>query len=224
MTAGAEPVFEGGAEVSALEVAEFEAIAFDLGAEVAGLGDEEEDEVQAAGASAAGAYRVVNLIGAFCSPNGNWGTRIKDLGTVQHYNGPAVPWRAWEDPVAWIKFINGLHAEVGRFSPGWYFDGVAYHEFIFGTTVYRTRNYGANLPHCGNLEWNRRALGIHVAIGGAQRADANTLRTLAQRHQDHLTAMGLGRSQCKGHLEVGASACPGPLQDDFVRAFRARRL
>lgn len=217
-------MFEGGAELTAAEVAEFEEHADEIADEVAGIEIvEADDEVKLAGVEVGieSTYRVVNLIGRFCSPNGNWGVNNIDLGTVQHYNGGATPARAWSDPVAWIKFINDLHAQTGRFQAGWRFDGVAYHEFIYNDVVYRTRNYQANLPHCGNFEWNRRGLGLHVAIGGSQRANAATLRTLTQRNADHLAAIGVPRARCMGHMDVGSSACPGTLQADFVRPFRA---
>ncbi|MGH3085974.1 MAG: peptidoglycan recognition protein family protein [Rubrobacteraceae bacterium] len=183
------------------------------------------DEVQVAAAAADGrtesVYRVVDLRGRFCPADSSWATRKKTLGNVTHYNGPEVGAQAHADIIAWIKFITELHKETGRFSPGWRFNGIAYHEFIWRDVVYLLRNPDAVLPHCGNTTWNFGSIASHVPIGGSQRADATTLRTHTARALDHLAAMGLPRTALKGHLEVGASACPGTLMEDFVKPFRA---
>lgn len=167
-------------------------------------------------------YKVVDLRGSLPGdPNGNWDTSTKTLGVVQHHNGPPVPAWAWDDPVGWIKVIVRGHQQYGRFAAGWTFTGQsAYHEFVFGDTIYRTNNYGATLPHCGNREWNYRSLAMHIAIGGSQRADKRTLQTAAERAQDHLDAIGVGKSGFKGHQEVGSSNCPGTLMGDLVLPFR----
>lgn len=215
-------ILEETAEVTQAEITRFEEEADEIAAEVAGLEEEARistvfDEVAAGDAP----YKVVDLRGRFCSRLGNWGATTKSLGVVGHFNGPAVPARAWSDPVAWIKFINDLHAEPGRFSPGWSFDGAAYHEFIFGDTVYRIRDYGAKLPHCGNLQWNSGSLGLHIPVGVGQRPSDLTYRTLFQRVSDHNAVMKVGRSGLKGHREVGASACPGDIIQSAINSYRA---
>lgn len=166
-------------------------------------------------------YKVVDLRGKFTSHNGNWGTSVKNLGCIGHYNGPPVAPSAWDNPIAWIKFINDLHAQPGRFSPGWTFDGIAYHEFISGDTVYWLRNYGAKLPHCGNLTYNTGALGIHIPVGGNQTPSDLTYRTFFRRISDHNAVMRLGRNALRGHREVGASACPGDIIQGAIGRYRA---
>lgn len=169
-------------------------------------------------------YRVVDIRGRFGPADGTWGTRPKGLGVVLHYNGGPVPERAWRDPVAWIKFITGLHSQRGRFASGWLFRGCAYHEFIFGRTVYRVMNWRADTPHCGNSRWNRNALGLHIPVGGSQRprqAGDGTMITALQRADDHLRAMGRPRSALVGHREVGSSLCPGDPIMASIRNYRA---
>jgi hypothetical protein len=168
-------------------------------------------------------YKVVNLIGKFCSPNGNWDTSVKDWGVVGHYNGPPVAAWAWEKPLEWIQLINDLHARPGRFSPGWTFDGIAYHEFVVFDTVYRLREYGATLPHCGNLSWNYHSLALHIPVGGSQRPSDSTYRTFFARVTDHLEAMRLGRGNLVGHREVDSSHCPGDEIQSAVGSYRAGR-
>jgi hypothetical protein len=221
-----EEIRQDAAEVTAAEATLFEEYFEEISSspELADIEPEEiEDEVKLAGveAGAESVYRVIDIRGRFCPADSNWASQEKTLGHVTHYNGPETPARAWSDPLAWIKFISDLHAETGRFSPGWWFNGSAYHEFYFNDVVYLVRNYRAVLPHCGNTQWNFNALAGHVAIGGNQRANAATLRTMTARVSDHLAAMGLPRSRAVGHQEVGPSACPGTLMSDFVRPFRA---
>ena len=170
------------------------------------------------------AYKVVDIRGRFAPADGTWGTRPKGMGVVLHWNGPPAPARAWKDPIAWIKFITGLHSQRGRFAAGWLFRGCAYHEFVFGDTVYRVMNWRADTPHCGNLAWNRNSLGLHIPTGGNQRpqdvADG-TMTTALQRADDHLRAMDKPRSALKGHMEVGSSACPGDAVMASIRNYRA---
>lgn len=170
-----------------------------------------------------GNYRVVDLRGRFCPGASSWGNSSKGYGVVMHYNGPPAPARAWKNPVAWVKFLCDLHSQQGRFAPGWTINGAAYHELIVGRTVYRIRDYAADLPHCGNLAWNRNSLGLHIPIGGNQRpqdAGQGTMITALQRADDHLRAMSKSRSALKGHREVGSSACPGEVIMPSVRNYR----
>ena len=166
------------------------------------------------------AYKTIDLRGRFSPANGSWDTSTKGCGVIVHYNGDATPTRAWEDPVEWIRFITGIHQQPGRFAAGWTFNGCAYHEFVFGNTVYRVMNYGAVLPHSGNLQRNYDTLALHVAIGGSQRANARTLQTLQERIDAHLKAMNKGRARCFGHQEIVATQCPGTLMNDFVIPYR----
>lgn len=170
------------------------------------------------------AYRVVDLRGRFCDPDGTWGVRSKGYGVVMHYNGGPAPARAWRDPVAWIRFIISLHSQPGRFQRGWTFAGSAYHEYIFGNTVYRVMNYRADTPHCGNLAWNKNSLGLHIPVGGNQRPQQvadGTMITALRRADDHLRAMSKPRSALKGHLEVDSSLCPGDPVMESIRNYRA---
>ena len=157
-------------------------------------------------------YRVVDLRGEIAPARSSWGNSSKGAGVVLHYNGGPVPARAWNKPIQWIRFINDLHEQPGRFAPGWRINGIAYCEWIIGDTVYRLRNWAADLPHCGNLYWNRNSLGLHIPIGSNQRpqdAGKGTMLTALRRADDHLKAMGRPRSALKGHREVGSSLCPG---------------
>lgn len=208
-----------GAQPYAEEVALFEERAEEIGVEVSRmLGDVNIQTVETEAAS----YKVVDLRGKFCSRLGNWGTSAKNLGVIGHYNGPAVPARAYDDMIAWIKFINDLHAAPGRFQAGWTFDGIAYHEFIHGDTVYRLRDYAAKLPHCGNLTYNTGALGLHIPVGTGQRPTDLTYRTFFQRVTDHNEVMKRTRQNgLKGHREVGDSACPGDIIQAAINSYRS---
>lgn len=168
-------------------------------------------------------YTVKDLRGRFSDPDGSWGTGTKGAGVIQHYNGPDVPAWAWRDPIKFIRLLFDLHSQPGRFAAGWTFDGIAYCEVILGYTVYRTMNWRAWTPHCGNLYFNKNALGLYIPVGGNQRpqhAAKGTMMTAMNRSDDHLQAMGLGRNGYKGHREVGSSRCPGPIIMPNVRAYR----
>lgn len=166
-------------------------------------------------------YRVVDLRDEIAPARSNWGNSSKGAGVIQHYNGSPVPFRAWNQPIKWIRFVNDLHSQRGRFAPGWQINGIAYCEWVIGNTVYRLRNYAADLPHCGNLYYNRNAIGLHIPVGGSQRpreAGKGTMLTAMRRADDHLRAMGLSRQHYRGHSEVGASACPGdPIREQIQR-------
>lgn len=168
-------------------------------------------------------YRVKDIRGRFCPARSSWGNSSKGAGVIMHYAGTDVPAWAWARPLKWIKLICDLHSQPGRFAPGWTINGSAYTEFIFGRVVYRVRNYAADLPHCGNLYYNRNALGLHIPIGLNQLpkdAGDGTLVTAMQRADDHLRAMGLGRSGLKGHREVGSSLCPGDVIQAAIGRYR----
>lgn len=204
-----EQVYEGAAEITAEEMAEIESRADALIAEV---------ETVAAEAQAIATievdgqvYEVVDLRGKFTSRKGSWGTSKKTLGVVGHYNGPPVSAWAWQNPVAWIKAINDMHARPGRFSPGWTFDGIAYHVFVFGRTIYLLRDEDAKLPHCGDTTWNAGALAIHIPVGTGQTPSDETYRSFFAKVSEWLAAMGKGRSSLVPHSAVGDSLCPGPI-------------
>lgn len=208
-------IYEDAANVSVAEVSAYTEVMEQLRAAV------EEVAVYALRDAfvAASGYKIVDLRGAFTSRNGNWGTSAKTLGEVLHYNGPETPAWAFTDPVAWIKMINSLHDDVGRFSPGWYFDGFAYHEMSAGDTVYWVRDFGAKLPHCGNTQWNAGGLAMYIPVGGNQKPSALTLRTAFTRMRDHLEAMSLKRDRLVPHSAVGASDCCGNVLRSEIRSF-----
>lgn len=241
-------VFELGAEVTEEEIALFEEQADEISAlpevryfaeeakaateEVQRANEEQEvdleslmfwpEELSPLEQVASSGYRVVDLRGRFCPADGNWTPHTaKSWGVVEHYNGGPTPERAWKDPVAWIKFLCDLHAQVGRFSPGWYFNGLAYHEVTVFGVVYWVRNWRSKLPHCGNTQRNADTVANHTPIGGSQQAAQSTLRTRTLRNNAHLASMRVGRSRCVGHQEVGSSLCPGTMMADFVRPYRA---
>lgn len=208
-------IYEDAANVSVAEVEAFEANIEAFRAAV------EETAAFALGdavVTAAG-YKIVDLRGAFTSRNGSWGTSVKNLGHVLHYNGPETPAWAFSDPVAWIKMINGLHDDVGRFAPGWWFDGFAYHEMFAEGTVYWVREFAAKLPHCGNGEWNAGGLAGYIPVGGGQRPSALTLRTAFARIGDHLKAMNMKRDRLVPHSAVGQSECCGNVLRSEIRSF-----
>lgn len=202
-------VFQNAAELTAQEIEEIESRADAIVAEVESIA--EETQALATMEIAGQVYEVVDLRGKFTSRKGSWGVSRKTLGVVGHYNGPPVSAWAWNNPVAWIKAINDMHAQPGRFSPGWTFDGIAYHVFVFGRTIYLLRDEDAKLPHCGNTTWNAGALAIHIPVGTGQTPSDETYRSFFAKVSEWLTAMGKGRSSLVPHSAVGSSECPGPI-------------
>lgn len=83
-------VYEATAHVTEYEAAMFEDNFDEYVASVSGASEVEDDAVKLMameiaesypfGVEAESAYKVVNLIGKFTSPNGNWGITTKNLG------------------------------------------------------------------------------------------------------------------------------------------------
>ena len=147
-------------------------------------------------------------------------------GVVVHYSGPAVSNRA--DTLAVLQAEARYHvgknwARAG--DPAVYGDGLMYHVAIGDDGMkYLCRDLEAVLWHCGVTSWNRRALSVHLPIGGDQRATSAQLAALDEVVSDWRSLTGTPRSDVRGHQELSPTACPGTLMADFVRPYRSETV
>jgi hypothetical protein len=143
-------------------------------------------------------------------------------GVVVHYSGPPVARR--EDTLAVLQAEARYHAGKNWGAPGEppiRGDGLMYHLAVGDDgTVYLCRDLDAVLWHCGVGHWNRRALSLHVPIGGEQRATPAQLAALARVVDGWLRLTGTSRQQVWGHRELSPTSCPGTLMADFVYPYR----
>lgn len=156
---------------------------------------------------------------------------------VVHYSGPDFEGVDLYDRLrhgqATIREVltseaNG-HMAPGRFDPTFRPNGLQYHYTIWEDTVYLCRNEGALLWHCGDGigadSYNYTAIAVHVPTTKGFPVSKRTVRTLTEFVADKLGQQGAtSRAKVKGHQEVGASECPGPLMGQFVVPFRAGKL
>jgi hypothetical protein len=139
---------------------------------------------------------------------------------VLHYNGPAAPTRAGGSQsqiLGWLRevVIPNHIARIGA-------DGVQYHAWVAADgTIYQLRDWNMALWHCGNLARNNTSIAVHIPIGGLQRpTDVQWQRATALldalRHEYNIP-----RSNVYGHLECGASECPGSILMPMLREWRS---
>lgn len=152
-----------------------------------------------------------------------WLGLAEKRGLVVHYSGPPVRNRA--DTLAVLRAEARYHVDKdwsGMGEPTLRGDGLMYHVAIGDDgTRYLCRDLEAMLWHCGETEWNRRALSVHVPIGGDQRATPAQLAALREIAEGWREFTGEGRESVRGHQELSPTACPGTLMADFVQPYRA---
>jgi hypothetical protein len=150
--------------------------------------------------------------------------RLK-TGLVVHYNGPPVA--ESRDEREYLRAVADYHvARDWNSRPGTgpviRGDGVMYHIAVGRRgDVYRLRDLGAVLWHCGSWPENQTYLSVLVILGGEQRATPAQLTAL-YRVCDEWTGSAAERSRLEviGHQEVDWTPCPGTLMDDFVLRYR----
>lgn len=143
-------------------------------------------------------------------------------GLVVHYNGPAVPENV--DERGWLHGITGYHMDK-NWNPGGAHlagDGIMYHRAIGRDgTLYRLRDDGEVLWHCGSWPENETHLSVYVILGGDQRATRQQLLRLHDVCDAWIRGDGLRtRDLVVGHQELSWTACPGTLMQDFVLPYR----
>lgn len=153
------------------------------------------------------------------------GVRGATTSLTWHYNGPAVP------PA--FQTGEGLIFQLAsdarwQMRPGW--GGtkngaprLMYHLVVAADgQIYQTADLDEILWHCAHQDGNGRGLALHFPLGGDQ---APTPIQLAAgfRVTDALCATyHIPRDRVVGHLEwKHATACPGPVLIEHVRAYRA---
>lgn len=156
---------------------------------------------------------------------------------VVHYSGPDFEGVDLYDrlrhgqvtvPRVLTSEANG-HMAPGRFDPRFRPNGLQYHYTIWENTVYICRNEGALLWHCsdgiGADSYNYTAIAVHVPTTRGFPVSRRTVQTLTEFVAEKLREQGAAsRASVKGHQEVGASECPGPLMGQFVLPFRTGDL
>lgn len=142
-------------------------------------------------------------------------------GVVVHYSGPPVSNR--DDTLRVIKSEAAYHVNR-NWGSGWdpiYGDGLMYHVTIGDDgTKYLCRDLRSVLWHCAVTEWNRRALSVHVPIGGSQHATPAQLQSLEEVVNDWREITPTTKDEVWGHQELSATSCPGTLMSDFVYPYR----
>jgi hypothetical protein len=106
--------------------------------------------------------------------------------------------------------------------------GLAYHQAVDPITgdIYLTRDEDDVLWHCGywGTPGNRDGLAIHVPGGSnlvMTDVAVQSLLWLLRRNEEQY---GFGRAMMKGHKELSATTCPGPLMPQIVLPYRAGEL
>lgn len=146
-------------------------------------------------------------------------------GLVVHYSGPPVTNRA--NTLAVLQAEARYHVQKNWARAGdapVYGDGLMYHIAIGDDgRAHLCRDLDAVLWHCGVTLWNRRALSVHVPIGGEQRATTAQLAALARVTDAWRRYTGTPLEQVWGHRELSATSCPGTLMEDFIYPYREGR-
>lgn len=147
-------------------------------------------------------------------------------GLVVHYSGPPVTNRA--DTLAVLQAEARYHVQKNwarAGDPPVYGDGLMYHVAIGADgRAYLCRDLEAVLWHCGVTLWNRKALSVHLPIGGDQVATAEQLDALRDLVDDWRSCTGTPLEQVWGHRELSPTTCPGTLMEDFVYPYREGRI
>jgi hypothetical protein len=106
--------------------------------------------------------------------------------------------------------------------------GLAYHFTVDPQTgdIYQCRDEDDVLWHCGfwGTPGNENGLAIHVPGGDNLVMTDKAVQALLWLFKRNEAKYGFKRAALKGHLEVSATACPGPLMDSIVRPYRAGTL
>jgi hypothetical protein len=169
---------------------------------------------------------MIDLRGKLPTQSGGagWSVGLEGkTGVVIHYNGGPVP-RDVPD-IEWAQRVARWHIDRNwNSAPGGPFiaaDGIQYHRMIGRAgDIYRLRDEGDVLWHCGSWPENETHLAVYVRIGGNQHASQVQLGALNSLIQDLIRTGRVTREQVIGHQEVDWTACPGTLMDDFVLPFR----
>lgn len=121
------------------------------------------------------------------------------------------------------------HMAPGRFDPTFRPNGLQYHYAVWRDMVFQCRNEEALLWHCrdgvGADSYNYTAIAVHVPTTKGFPASKQTIQTLTEFVADKLKEYGAtSRQNVKGHQEISATECPGPLMNQFVLPFRSGNL
>jgi N-acetylmuramoyl-L-alanine amidase len=121
------------------------------------------------------------------------------------------------------------HMSQPRLDPTFRTNGIQYHYSVWRDMVFQCRNEEALLWHCndgiGADSYNYTAIAVHVPTTRGFPASKQTVQTLTEFVADKLKEHGAtSRSNVKGHQEISATECPGPLMNQFVLAFRTGNL
>lgn len=175
---------------------------------------------------------VVDLRGQLVrNPQGGPQERLplaqKRGGVVIHHTGPD-PVAAGTEVMLLKAFANdhALRRDWSARLPGLQAgDGLMYHLVIgLDGTIYRTRDLDESLWHCGDTspaDRNRTAFAVLLMVGGDQAATPAQLAAAVLVSDWLLALNGLPASEVRGHGEVSATDCPGPLLEQLVRPYRA---
>jgi hypothetical protein len=121
------------------------------------------------------------------------------------------------------------HMSQPRLDPTFRTNGIQYHYSVWRDMVFQCRNEEALLWHCndgiGADSYNYTAIAVHVPTTKGFPASRQTVQTLTGFVADKLKEHGTtSRSNVKGHQELSATECPGPLMNQFVLPFRTGNL
>lgn len=143
-------------------------------------------------------------------------------GLVVHYSGPVIERRV--ETLRTLQIEARYHVGknwAGGGQPTLYGDGLMYHLAVGDAgTVYLCRDLEDMLWHCGDREWNRRSLAVHLPLGGQQRATTEQLLALTAIADRWREFSGTPLAEVRGHGEITATGCPGTLLDEWVRPYR----
>lgn len=141
-------------------------------------------------------------------------------GLIVHWNGPTVG----ADDRRTLMADSAYHALQKDWSPETgiqHGDGLMYHIAIGQDgALYWCRDLGAVLWHCGAWSENEIALSVLVLCAASREPTEWQLASLRAVCDRWLVTDHGPRSAIKGHVEVSATDCPGPVLLPWVRAYR----
>lgn len=134
----------------------------------------------------------------------------KTGGVVFHFAGPAQ--NRSLSALARLQSYASWHCRANGFGAGATGNGLMYHIGIAEDgTKYLCRDIEQDRWHCGAWPYNGTALAVNIPIGEGQSPTPQQLMSATEVALDWLAARGQGRTQVRGHREVGASNCPGDI-------------